>query len=256
MRDEDVHDGHIFSFNKNTNAYDILLLFHNEYVTQQEYDNLKQFVKNGGTLVFIDSNVFYAEVQYDRSNHTLTLIEGHGWKFDGRKSATRSVPERWYNETKQWVGGNFLANDIKENITFSNNPFNYTHFEEEFINNPEAEIIIDYGIKFPNDYAERYSKKNELPSDKQVDDIVVGTYVMNYGKGKVIMLGLNGQNLIQNQRFMNFFETVIMSKALCEKFENCPKYSNTHYIFGCTAYEGLGLHCGTNRKLLIHNRNF
>ena len=60
------------------------MLFHNEYVTQKEYDNLRQFVKNGGTIVFIDANVFYAEVRYDRDNHTITLVKGHYWEFDGK----------------------------------------------------------------------------------------------------------------------------------------------------------------------------
>ena len=73
------------------------------------------------------------------------------------KLARRSVQERWYNETKEWVGGNYLISEINDRISFTNNPFNYftnnafnyTHFEEQFVNNPKAKIIIDYGIKFP-----------------------------------------------------------------------------------------------------------
>jgi hypothetical protein len=167
MRDEDVHDGHLFYTVRNNlmgtypdnkiNAYDVLMLFHNEYVTQKEYDNLRQFVKNGGTIVFIDSNVFNTEVRYDKDRHTITLVKGHSWEFDG-KAARRSVSERWYNETKDWVGSNYLISDINDRISFTNNPFNYftnnafnnnTHFEERFVNNPKAKIIIDYGIKFP-----------------------------------------------------------------------------------------------------------
>jgi hypothetical protein len=90
MRDEDVHDGHIFYQDNKSNAYDLLMLFHSEYVTQAEYNKLKEFVKNGGVLVLIDANVFYAEVRYDRNNHAITLVEGHDKKFDG-KAATRSV---------------------------------------------------------------------------------------------------------------------------------------------------------------------
>ena len=136
MRDEDIHDGHIFSQNnKSDNAYDILLMFHSEYVTESEYDNLRQFVKNGGTVLFIDANVFYAEVRYDRNNHTITLVNGHDWKFDG-KAAGRSVSERWYNETKDWVGSNFLNIDTNGTVSFENNIFNYTHVEEQFVNNP------------------------------------------------------------------------------------------------------------------------
>ncbi len=217
MRDEDVSDGHIFTANNKTNAYDLLLLFHNEYVTQQEYDNFRQFVKNGGSIVFIDANVFYAEVKYDRNKGEITLVKGHDWEFDG-KVAKRSQPERWYNETKGWVGGNFLVTDISTNITFANNPFNYTHFEEQFVNNPNAKIIIDYGIKFPPDYL----VFGELPPDKKnLKDITIATYELEYGKGRTIMLGLFGENLANNETFMKFFEEVVLPKALCPAFFHC-----------------------------------
>jgi N,N-dimethylformamidase beta subunit-like, C-terminal len=204
IRDEDVHDGHIFYKDNKTNAYDVLMLLHNEYATQDEYDNLKQFVKNGGTIVFIDPNTLYAEVSYDRDNDTIRLVKGHDWEFDG-KTARSSVQERWYNETKEWVGGNFLATDIKENITFTNNPFNYTHFEEQYVNNPKDKIIIDYGIKFP---------QKDYLKDPSLKQTRVATYTLDYGKGKVIMLGLTGHNLAFNESFMRFFDDLITDQAL------------------------------------------
>ena len=217
MRDEDVHDGHLFYQDNKTNAYDMVLLFHSEYVTQSEYDNLKQFVKNGGVLILIDANVFYAEVRYDRNNHTITLVEGHDKKFDG-KAATRSVPERWYNETKGWVGSNFLNIDTNETVTFANNPFNYTHVEEQFVNNPKAKIITDYGIKIPKDSVESYLKNKkihpELQQDIPIDDVKVATYSLDYGKGKVIMLGLFGEKLVHNQSFVSFFYNLIVKLVL------------------------------------------
>ena len=33
-----------------------------EYVTQQEYNNFKKFVENGGTIILFDANTFYTEV--------------------------------------------------------------------------------------------------------------------------------------------------------------------------------------------------
>jgi hypothetical protein len=44
------------------NRFDVLILGHQEYVTQEEYSNLKRFVANGGILVLTYSNTFYAEV--------------------------------------------------------------------------------------------------------------------------------------------------------------------------------------------------
>ena len=46
-------------------------------MTQNKYDNLRQFVKNGGNIVFIDSNTFYAQVLYDIDDHKITLVSGH-----------------------------------------------------------------------------------------------------------------------------------------------------------------------------------
>jgi len=79
--------------NNNINKYDILIIGHQEYVTQREYNNLKQFVANCGTLIVLDGNVFYAEVKYDRNTSMLTLVKGHGWAFNG-VSAWKSVSER------------------------------------------------------------------------------------------------------------------------------------------------------------------
>src|SRR5215469_15073711 len=49
LTDADADYGSIF--NNGSNKYDIIILGHQEYVTQREYDNLKQFVSNGGILV-------------------------------------------------------------------------------------------------------------------------------------------------------------------------------------------------------------
>ncbi|MBV9176796.1 MAG: hypothetical protein JO297_07135 [Nitrososphaeraceae archaeon] len=111
LTDADVDNGSIFinntSSSNNNNAYDVIILGHQEYVTQKEYDNLRKFVANGGTMIILDGNVFYAEVKYDRSNQTVTLVKGHWWAFNG-KSAWKSVGERWKNETSKWVSSNYL----------------------------------------------------------------------------------------------------------------------------------------------------
>jgi N,N-dimethylformamidase beta subunit-like, C-terminal len=214
MRDEDIDDGQIFGPD-GSNAYNSLILLHNEYVTQKEYDNLKRFVSNGGTILFIDSNVFYAEVKYDKDNHTVRLVKGHDWEFDG-KVARKSVGERWYNETKEWVGGNWLVNSITSKISFVNNPFNYTHFEEQFVNNPNDRIIIDYDIKLPPDY----SDKSPLPTGLKQEDIRVATYELKFGRGEVVMIGLYGQNLLNNQDFLKFLDELISKYTLIDMHEN------------------------------------
>jgi hypothetical protein len=197
ITDVDVHEGKIFRTN-GSNAYDILFLFHNEYVTSPEYNNLRQFVINGGMIVFAEANALYAEVSYNKANDTITLVKGHEWEFDG-KSASRSIGERWLVENKEWTGSNFLDIPSTFKITYENNPFNYTNGEEQYVTNPHAKILLDYRASFSSD---------------KYPNATIATYQMDYGKGKIINLGIWGHELIKNAAFLNYFDNVIMPIAL------------------------------------------
>ena len=183
IRDEDIHNGYIFTTNndgkKNNNVYDLLILAHGEYATQTMYNNYMRFVRNGGTVIGLDGNLFFAEVKYNKDNSTITFVKGHGWEFDGN-SAKKSVRERWFNQTREWVGSNFLESDIHDNITFKNNPFDYKHFEENFVNNPDDKILINYGAVIP--------RENSLLG------ATIAIYEHDFFKGKVILIGLTDRN--------------------------------------------------------------
>jgi len=198
ITDNDVHNGLIFEENGD-NKYKTLFVLHDEYVTQESYDNLQQFVKNGGVIVFLDANIFYAEVLLDEVNCTVTLVKGHDWEFDG-SVAKKSVSERYLDENKQWMGSNFIVNALEDKVTFENNPFNYTHFEENQITNPNATILLDYNAKFLDSIED--------------ENMRVATYELSYGKGKVIMMGIYAEKLSNNQEFQEFFEKIILPRAL------------------------------------------
>jgi parallel beta-helix repeat protein len=201
ISDVDVHQGKIFQAD-GSNAYDILFLFHQEYVTQSEYNNLKRFVSNGGTIVFNQSNALFAEVSYNTNDDSITLVNGHFWKFDG-KTAKNSTGERWLDENKEWTGSNFLDVSSYINIYFRNNPFNYTHVEEQYVTNPKSTILVDfhaYGL--PDKYA----------------NATVAIYEMNYGKGKVLNIGIWGPTLTNNTTFLNYYDNVILPIALNQSF--------------------------------------
>jgi hypothetical protein len=195
LTDADADNVDSLFFNNGTNKYDIIILGHQEYVTHQEYDNLKHFVSNGGTLVLLDGNVFIAEVKYDREAHTITLVKGHGWAYNG-KSAWKSVRERWKNETSQWIGSNSFC--FSCHVTFINNPFQYRHHEEQYLTNPNDIVLLNYHASTPI---------------KQIVDPLIATYELNYQKGKVVALGIYSDDIIANSRFNKYFDSLLVKYA-------------------------------------------
>ncbi len=190
-----------------SNRYDILIVGHEEYVTQKEYDNLKQFVANGGTLIVLDGNPFFAQVKYNSNTDIVTLVKGHGWAFNG-KSAWKSVNERWKKETSQWLGSNYLCYLCK--ITFLNNPFGYKHHEEQYLTNPNDKILMNYNAVVMS------TKKYHPPVARSV----IATYKLNYQKGKVMVLGIYSDDVIFNSKFDKFFDGLLLQHAPAPKVRN------------------------------------
>lgn len=204
LTDADVDNGSIFkndgndgSFNINSNAYDVIILGHQEYVTQQEYDYLKNFVSNGGTMILLDSNVFYAQVRFDRATDTVTLVKGHGWAFNSG-SSWKSVSERWAKETSQWVGSNYLCYSC--DITFANDPWEYNHHEEQYVTNTNDKILMNYNaslLHYP------------IPSLRPV----IAAYELNYQNGKVISFGIYSDDIITNEKFDKYFDNLVLENT-------------------------------------------
>jgi hypothetical protein len=100
------------------------------------------------------------------------------------------------------------------NVTFQNDPFGYRHHEEQAIvtNQKNMSIIMDY----------RAINKSPLfhqplfPTDRPILTAhpLVATYIKNFGKGKVIVLGIYGDFLVGNPTFLQFFDKVFIKYAL------------------------------------------
>jgi parallel beta-helix repeat protein len=139
------------------------------------------------------------------------LVKGHYWEFNG-KGATPSVSERWLDENKEWMGSNFFDVPSKNKVYFRNNPFNYTHYEEQYVTNPEAKILIDYqAYHIPREYSYYHNA-------------IVATYQMNFGEGNIINLGIWGHTLRDNKAFLKYFDNVIIPLALG------PLVNSTQYL--------------------------
>jgi hypothetical protein len=179
-------------------SFDILVLGHQEYVTQQEYNNLKTFVKDGGLLICLDGNIFYAEVKYNRLSQTVTLISGHYHNFNGKEAWIGPPNERWERETSDWFGSNFYGDRGPGNrLSFLNNPFGYSFYEEQYVSNPDSKILFNYGA----------IRGISSPP-------VIATYQKIYGLGKVIVFGIYSDMIIDNPTYQTFFSKIIRDYAI------------------------------------------
>jgi hypothetical protein len=210
--------------NGTRNAYDILFLFHQEYVTQLEYSNLKKFVANGGTIVFNDGNIFTVDVNYNSTDDTVKFIRGYTWQYDGKSAAWRGERERWPNETQQWVGSNFMQDPTKDNVTFTNNPFSYKHSEEQYVSNPNDKIIFDFGARENESKIDKVSQNNPNAANE-----TLAIYELSYGKGKEIMLSIFSYKLGDNKAFLDFCDKEIIPLAFASAQNSIRSIAETTY---------------------------
>ncbi len=101
--------------------YDKVILLHNEYVTQKEFDAITNHPK----VVYLYPNSLYAQIEVDYEKNTLSLIRGHGypekeidngfdWKFDNTRPYefdTNCINWKFYE-----INNGLMLNCYPENI--------------------------------------------------------------------------------------------------------------------------------------------
>ncbi|MGB9002378.1 MAG: hypothetical protein WCC52_01040 [Nitrosotalea sp.] len=82
--------------------YDRVILLHNEYVTQREFDAITHHPH----VIYLYPNALYVQVKVDYTKNTITLVRGHGypqkdirngfgWIFDNSKYEYNTACEDW-----------------------------------------------------------------------------------------------------------------------------------------------------------------
>ena len=82
--------------------YDRVIVLHNEYVTQNEFDAITTHAH----VIYLYPNSLYAKVSTDYAKNTFTLIRGHGypdlnirngfdWKFDNSQFEYDTSCKNW-----------------------------------------------------------------------------------------------------------------------------------------------------------------
>jgi len=104
--------------------YDKVILLHNEYVTQEEFDAITNHPK----VIYLYPNALYGKVQLNEEENTITLIRGHGYPessiangFDWEYDNTH--PYEFDIACLEWmfyeIDNGFMLNCYPENIIIS-----------------------------------------------------------------------------------------------------------------------------------------
>lgn len=213
-------------------SYSLLFLGHQEYVTQKEYDNLRDFVYAGGILVCLSGNLFYGEVKWQKAmDDKVQFVKGHRFFYDNMSLTGRTgyAYERWANETREWLGSNYLvaqfamASKLKRWVSIPvqlwNMPFNGTMHEGQVITNQNDHIMFDFDARYSYTFANSVGINiKKVPwYEPQIASFAkpphVCTYWKQYGAGKVIVVGISSDQpgLLADQNYVRFIDDVVLT---------------------------------------------
>jgi hypothetical protein len=196
----------LFYASNQSRRYDVVVVGFSEYVTAKEYSSYERFVATGGKLILVDACNFVAEVNYNSSANTISLVQGHGWNFNGSAAWNGSF-NRWTVNNTNWIGSNY-GHYYTEGYHVQSAQANTT--------NPESQLLQKiFGQKL---FAGAYKGHEENYISNSTDSIIsywilsnfrsrdlITAYSHVYIKGVVVHTGIFGTDILGTNSQMQFF---------------------------------------------------
>ncbi|MBI3858675.1 MAG: hypothetical protein HY296_00325 [Thaumarchaeota archaeon] len=201
ITDIDVNEGALFSNGIRTT--DVLVLGHEEYVTDFEYSQFAEFVATGGKIVAVDGNTFYAKVNYSAQTNMETFVAGHGLEFNGT-AAWQSASSPFDNMSTNWFGSIFLpepslGEEIYVDFAVVNHSgpipgsrifygYNFRHWDVNFVTNFTGTDVLATFYDLARYYGvAAYYAPTSVPID---------VYCHHYRQGVSCSFGIFGEYLL------------------------------------------------------------
>jgi hypothetical protein len=222
LNDIGVHGGALF--NGSARNFDVVVIGHEEYLTRQEYNQFQQFVAEGGRLIGMSGNLFYAQVSY--ANGTETLVSGHGWVFNGTVALANKI-QPFAATNYAFVGGNYIAKMWVSNPTLALS--STTAVGSSLIASlGHAFVQLDVGGGLESD-----------SMDNQQDTWVIGnwsmpnvfSYIHRFGSGYVVCLCVYSEDT-----FSPYFTQAFLTSSIVRpipgilRFDECETVSRTSCV--------------------------
>ena len=214
ISDINVTQGALFNPD-GSRRFDAVVIGHQEYVTQAEYDQLRLFVASGGRLVAMSSNMFYARVDYAPSTLLETFVVGHGgYNFNGR-TAWFGNAAPFARNSSGWLGSNYCCF----------HRFNYTGGVVD-ASNPVGSMLKQYvgGALAPayrtheENAVANLTRTSIVATFTRQSGLVVASYIHQYGRGAVFCLCIFGEDFIASDPSTQYFLVASLAVPLSAVF--------------------------------------
>ncbi len=201
LSDIDVDNGALFKPD-GSRRFDAVIIGHQEYVTQREYDQLRLFVASGGRLVAMSSNEFYAKVRFDPLTQTETFVTGHGgYAYNGQTAwYGRYVRPPW--NTSGWFGSNYCC---FHRFQYKGATVNPTNAIGRLLNEYYGGRIASGYVTHEENSVSSLFHTSIIATFLKQPGVTVASYVHGYGRGAVLCLCVFGEDLISYDKSTQYF---------------------------------------------------
>lgn len=223
--DINVSEGAIFDKNGSAN-FDVVVAGFSEYTTEQEYQALERFVSGGGVLVLVGSHNFDWRVAYNSTTRTETLVQGHGWSFDGK--AARAIPCAvggyqactWANESAKWLASMICCDRTLQYHGATVNPEGAMGMalEREF----GGTVFTPYASHEENSVT-NMTGTSIVATFANQSGTLVASYVHEFRKGTVVCMCVFGDDIIARDPSTQYFALLGMLSRFLSPTGICPQ---------------------------------
>jgi hypothetical protein len=210
VSDINITQGALFTAN-GTRRFDAIVMGHEEYVTQNEYDQIRLFVHAGGRLIAMSANLFYVRVTYNPRTSMETFVVGHKYAYNGI-SAWHSTAAP-FDRNASWTGGNYCCF----------HKFQYKGAQANSSNPIGSDLLKYFGggmalgyVSHEENAVANLSQTSVVAKFLNQSGLLIASYVHRYGKGAVFCLCVFGEDLVAYDPSTQYFLVASVTAAMPE----------------------------------------
>ena len=218
LNDINVSEGAIFYPQNGSARFDVIVVPFSEYVTSSEYLAYKHFVANGGTLVLTDASNFHVKVKYNSTTGTETLVEGHGWAFNGR-SAWHNASSPWRRNNTNWVGSTFCC---FHRFNYSGAKVNAANVIGRVMAREFGDNVSRYYYSHEENSVTNMTSTSIVATFAKTSNTLVASYIHGFRRGSVVCLCVFGSDMISYSKSTQYFLLLAIISAKLGTSITCP----------------------------------